>query len=324
MGGCSYDRDVYSSGDSYSSSGFHSSTYSDAAFTTTNVHNLDPELLPLNRTLECKTKNSIVIGLDVTGSMGDSAKLLYDKLPMLWGQLEQQGYLKDFSISFAAVGDCTSDSAPFQICNYEEGKKIDSWIKKLYIEGGGGGQKTESYEMLAYYYANKTKFTYPKASEIKPFFFIIGDESPYDSLDTAAVKQHFGTRLQSDIGTTKVFEQVKSKYNFKHIHVPYSNGSEDSSENKAIEKSWKKHVGDDLIPVSEPKAVVDVILGVVAIVSGSRTLDQYKQDMRDRGQTEKRIENVERALKGLVATIKTNDKNPTPQAPKARGKTTRL
>lgn len=113
MGGLSYDRDVYSSGSNYSSSGFHSSSLADHAFKTSDVRALDPKLLPLNRHLECTTKNAIVIALDVTGSMGDSAKLLYDKLPMLWGQLEQQGYLKDFSISFAAVGDCTCDGAPF-------------------------------------------------------------------------------------------------------------------------------------------------------------------------------------------------------------------
>ena len=87
MGGCSYDREVYSSGNSYSSSGFHSSDLSDHTFAKSDeaaaARGLDKSLLAMNRTLECSAKTGIVIVLDVTGSMGDSVKLLYDKLPML-------------------------------------------------------------------------------------------------------------------------------------------------------------------------------------------------------------------------------------------------
>lgn len=32
-----------------------------------------------------KTKNPIVFALDVTGSMGDWAKVIYDKMPMFYG-----------------------------------------------------------------------------------------------------------------------------------------------------------------------------------------------------------------------------------------------
>jgi len=319
MGGCSYDRDVYSSGDNYSSSGFHSSPLSDYTFNTSDIHSLDKKLLPLNRTLECSTKTGIVIVLDVTGSMGDSAKLLYDKLPMLWGQLEQQGYLKDFSISFAAVGDHNCDGAPFQICDFAEGKKLDKWIEKLYLEGGGGGQLTESYESVAYFYANKVRFTHPKAADEKPFFFIIGDEAPYPDLSVEDIKQHFGGKVQGDVSTKEIFEKVKENYNFKHIHVPYDDFN-DSSADKEVVTAWKKYIGNDLMKVSEPKAVVDVLLGAVAITTGKRTLAEYQQDMRDRGQTEDRIKNVTAALKGL----KCEDQDSSNASPKGRGKSQRI
>jgi len=35
--------------------------------------------------------------------------------------------------------------------------------------------------------------------------------------------------------------------------------------------------------MNTPKACIDVILGVIAITSGSRTLDTYVDDMRERG-----------------------------------------
>ena len=59
----------------------------------------------------------------------------------------------------------------------------------------------------------------------------------------------------------------------------------------------------------KPKEVVDVILGVVAMGTKSRSIDQYLDDMRQRGQTEDRIDDVEKMLlgfeKGLVPVADT-------------------
>jgi len=35
--------------------------------------------------LECTAKHPIVVALDVTGSMGEWTKLIYDKMPMFYG-----------------------------------------------------------------------------------------------------------------------------------------------------------------------------------------------------------------------------------------------
>jgi hypothetical protein len=37
-----------------------------------------------------------------------------------------------------------------------------------------------------------------------------------------------------------------------------------------------------------PKAVVDCMLGAIAIVTGERTLEEYIEDLEERGQTEER------------------------------------
>lgn len=322
MGGMSYDRDVYSSGNSYSSSGFHSSPLSNSTFKKTEERGLDKSLLPKDRTLECSAKTGIIIALDVTGSMGDSVKLLYDKLPMLWGQLEQQGYLKDFSISFAAVGDCTCDGAPFQVCDFAQGKSLDDGISKMYLEKGGGGQQCESYEMLAYFYQHNARFTHPKAD--KPFFFMIGDEAPYPEVSPSEVSKHFGDRVQNSISTKRVFDQLREKYHFKHLHVPYDSGNQPGN-NEKIEQIWQKIIGEDFIKVSEPKSVVDTILGIVAIMSKARSLTEYEEDMRSRGQTAARVKNVSEALKDVkVANADEAPAAKQPGASKRRGKSTRL
>jgi hypothetical protein len=62
--------------------------------------------------LKCKHKNPIVMAIDVTGSMGNWSKIIYDKMPMFYGQIMMQGYLDDPALSIAGVGDATCDKAP--------------------------------------------------------------------------------------------------------------------------------------------------------------------------------------------------------------------
>jgi len=60
-----------------------------------------------------------------------------------------QKYLKEPSLSFCAVGDVKTDSAPLQVSEFSQGSGIDEAICKLYLEGNGGGNNHESYDIAA-------------------------------------------------------------------------------------------------------------------------------------------------------------------------------
>jgi len=55
--------------------------------------------------------------------------------------------------------------------------QLDSILSKIYLEGGGGGGFTESYELAAYFYSNKVNLV----ADI-PFMFITGDEQFYETV----------------------------------------------------------------------------------------------------------------------------------------------
>ena len=120
MGSYSYDRDVYS-GSSYDSWG--ASDYSSSKLNSTS---LDSKMLPKGKIIKSDAKTPIVIVLDVTGSNINFARLVYDKFPMFYGELEQKGYLKDFDISICAVGDAYTDDYSIQINDFAKGLEIDS------------------------------------------------------------------------------------------------------------------------------------------------------------------------------------------------------
>ena len=282
MGSYSYDRDVYSSS-SYDSWG--ASSYSATKFNKTT---LDYELKPNGKKLKSKTKNPIIIVLDVTGSNINFARLVYDKLPMFYGEIESKGYLDDFDLCICAVGDAKCDDYPIQIGEFAKGLEIDSWLEKIVLEGGGGGQQTESYELMAYYLLHNTEFE-PGA---QPMLFFIADEMPYDNVSLKEAEE-IGTPCQSDYNP---FPELNKKFK-DNVFVMLNKYCGRSFSNDITEK-WKKLLPPEhTIRIPEEKAIVDLMLGVIAL--RTKELDEYALDMKGIGQTQKRIAGVSESLQEL-------------------------
>lgn len=290
MGGGAYERDVYSGS---SSSSWGSSSYATQRLSSTR---LDPSLLPNGKILRSNSKTPIIIVLDVTGSNIEFAKVVYDKMPMFYGQIEQQGYLKDFDISFCAVGDAFTDSYPMQICDFAKGIVLDSYLEKLVLEGNGGGQRMESYELMAYYLYKNTSFL----PESEPIIFFIGDEAPYPYTDEDQAKD-FGIEIE-EYARLHPFECLRKKVN-DNVFCLLNKYCGDRFES-SITHTWENMLAPEhVIKIKEEKSVVDLMLGVISMKSGSRTLAGYIGDMQGRNQTEKRIENVKGSLEKLSQTI---------------------
>lgn len=289
MGGGSYDRDV---GSTSSSSDYDYSDYTDTAKTAFKNSSAHKSVLPLNRKLVCKNKSPIVVAIDGTGSMGNDAYIIYDKMPMFYGQILMQGYLEDPAISFGVVGDAYSDQAPIQVCDFEQGTELDGWLQKLWIEHNGGGQSRESYDLMAYYYANHCKLE----NSVLPFFFFIGDEGYYPQTEGKFISNHIVGKAKT-VDAKESFKRLNQMFNVFLIHKPYA-----TDDDKILDQ-WATVVNRERILVMEDsKAIVDVMLGAIAILSESRNLDDYLVDMQDRDQTDDRIKLVEKTLSSLSET----------------------
>lgn len=310
MGGFSYDRNDYddssSSGWGSSSSYSTSSSYSAKADKKMGASCLDKKMRADKR-VKSNSKNPIVICLDVTGSNIDFAKIVYDKMPMFYGQIEEQGYLDDFDICFMACGDANSDSYPLQVCNFEKGVKIDEWLESIVLESGGGGQKKETYEMAAYYMLNNMDFE-PGA---RPIIFFLGDEGYYSNVDVALMERKTGyeepdsNEKKEDHDSLQVFKDLRKKCddNVFMMLSPYESYL-GAYVGKDIRDQWERTMAEGhVIPVNEDKAIIDLLLGVIALVSQTRTLDTYKIDMGNRDQTQARISTVGKSLDNLSTAL---------------------
>lgn len=332
------------------SAALHSATgYSSVAEEVMRANMMHEDMDPRGRELMCDAQTPIVIAIDVTGSMGDWSKIIWDKLPMFFGQLKLQDYCPGPAISFAGIGDAPAgDQAPLQVSNFASGGVLDGWISKIWLEGLGGGNQRESYDLACSFYSSRVVFTGLRPGE-KPFFFITGDEGLYETVQRAYVHQWVGDSSEPTYGTTPVliqlpadleagvrrvsvelpdgsvqpaslppgfqpgetaefevegqlwsmerlFDSLRQTYHVFHLHKPYHSPQPE----ERIYKQWALLVGEEnVLCLKHPKSVVDVMLGAIALRSGSRTMEEYVEDLQLRGQTEDRIADVREALAGV-------------------------
>jgi len=222
--------------------------------------------------------------------MGDWPRIIYDKLPMFYGQLMMQKYLDNPAIAFAAFGDATCSAAPLQVTPFAQRGDIDNWIKKLWLEGGGGPEP-ESYSMTSLFWANNTEFS----DCSKPYFFITADAPYRDEVPVDHIRRHIDSGWERGaMSATDVYKLLQEKY---HAFCLFR-GAVGSPNHQR----WVKALGGEhVLVLNEAKACVDVMLGAISIVAGARGMAEYMVDLDQRGQSEERKAAVQSTLGALAA-----------------------
>jgi hypothetical protein len=225
--------------------------------------------------LQTEALYPIVVGIDTTGSMEEWPKIFFDKLPLLYKEAVK--YFPECEISFQAINDFHSDGADvaLQPAPFGKGPQLDELIGQLYPYGGGGGQVKESYEMFAAY---NSFLKAPKAI-IKPIAIILGDEAPYDEVP-AEVCAYYKLSKGEAVPARTVFEKLHQKCDVFLVRKPYY---ETKKEEAPIIKKWREMAlipAERILNIKDPKRVVDVILGVLGILTGK--VELFEQELVER------------------------------------------
>lgn len=218
----------------------------------------------------------IIIGLDVTGSMGSIPHhLVKEGLPTMVGKLIQNG-IPDPQILFLALGDHECDRSPLQVGQFESSDELmDLWLTKTYLEGGGGGNDGESY-LLAWYFASKhTSIDSFEKRGQKGFLFTIGDEPTLQSLPKNVMSKLMGEGQYDNFTSVQLLDEARKTYNVYHIHVAETHAG---SRQRTID-GWKQLMGEDLLIAKHkedvPTIISETILkhqkGASVLVDGKKT-----------------------------------------------------
>lgn len=280
MGSGIWSTDVYSSQASYrKATGASAFAYSDSGART--VHE---SLNPFKATRESRDSaehpSSLAISVlfDVTGSMGHVPRTLQAKLPDLLGLLLRKGYARDPQIMFGAIGDATCDRAPLQVGQFESDNRMDDQLGQILLEGGGGGQKRESYELAMYFMARHTSIDCFEKRGKRGYLFIIGDEMPYRHVKRREVREVIGDST-ADLRLSDLVDELTVKYD---VYFILPAGASYAGDNEVLSE-WRSLLGQNVLELDDLDAVCETIALTVGLGEDTIGLDEGLDDLADIG-----------------------------------------
>lgn len=228
-------------------------TYTKSAYSVQEVYKakrLDSRLDPLNVMRECRDSDEhpntlpVILALDVTGSMGQTAVKTAQKLNEIMTSLYADSSLPDVEFCVMGIGDLACDSAPIQMSQFESDIRIAEQMDAIYFEGGGGGNSYESYTAAWYMGARHCDLDCWKRGQ-KGIIITLGDELPNPYLPQT-LSHVTGDSLQSCIETKDLMNEVIDKFNIYHLSVNDKSSSYHyNNRNSDLDKAWGQLLGEN-------------------------------------------------------------------------------
>ncbi|SER94091.1 hypothetical protein [Lentzea albida] len=221
----------------------------------------------------------IAVLFDVTGSMGAVPRIMQGKLGKLHGLLQRKGYLADPQLMFGGIGDADSDRVPLQVGQFESDNRMDEQLRDIFLEGNGGGQKSESYELAAYFVARHVVTDAWQKRGRKGYLFIIGDELNKPRLEAKHIRRIIGDDVHQDIDPVSVYRELARKWNVYFILPNQSSYFNDD----AIGEHWRAILGQNFLKLDDPGAVCELIAATIGMEEQVVDLDQALVDLAEIG-----------------------------------------
>ncbi|MDY7084687.1 MAG: hypothetical protein SYR96_06225 [Actinomycetota bacterium] len=281
MGSGRWSTDVYTAADNYRrATGKSAFAYSDSGARKAHPA-LDPKGVTKRESRDSDEhpfSTPIAVLFDVTGSMGGVPRVLQTKLPQLLGLLTRKGYVTDPHILFGAVGDATCDRVPLQIGQFESDNRMDEDLARIVLEGGGGGQMTESYELAMYFMARHTSLDSFSKRGKRGYLFLIGDEMPYAKVHPREVEKFLGERTEP-ISTEELVVELQRTFDVYYL-LPTAAGH---GGNRDVLRRWRGLLGQNVLELDDLDAVCETIALTVGLGEGTIDLDAGLDDLVDAG-----------------------------------------
>ena len=209
----------------------------------------------------------LIVGIDVTGSMGMIADTLARKgLGTLFTGVLERKPITDPHVMFMAIGDANCDSAPLQVSQFEADTRIIELLTQIYIEHGGGGNNFESYNLPWYFAAFHTVHDSIEKRGRRGYLFTVGDEEAPDSLTKAQIKKFIGDDMQADLSSKDMLQLAQRSYNVFHVII--EEGDYARRAQKRVLDSWTNMLGQHAIRLSDHTKLAETIVSAIEVAEG--------------------------------------------------------
>lgn len=209
----------------------------------------------------------IIVGTDITGSLGELAGVIARKgLGVIFESLLARKPVTNPHLMFMAIGDVACDRAPLQVSQFEADNRIVEQLADTYIEGGGGGNGWESYELPWYFAGHHTVHDSLIKRGKRGYMFTVGDEPIGPGLKRSQIEQFLGDGAERDYTTQECLEAAQRMYNCYHIVIREGYAA---ARMDAVLATWKPLMGQHLIVLDDYTKLAETIVSAIQVAEGT-------------------------------------------------------
>jgi len=225
----------------------------------------------------------VIIGFDVTASMGYLAKeIATNALNRMITKILNKKAVTDPQVLCAAIGDIKSDNYPLQVTQFESDIRMVRQLMTLCLEGGGGGNGGESYDLLWYFASRHTSADCFEKRKEKGILYTIGDDKCHPDLSVTEILKAFGDNVSYTLSNEELIREVSAKYDIFHLYI-----ENDTVSDKEIAGYWNGMLPGRTAPVNRKdiSLLSDLIVAIMLLNSGmthNQVLQEMDQDIAER------------------------------------------
>lgn len=248
---------------------------------------MNPHGIKARECLACDTHPNPIPTMFVMDTSGSMKRIPYDLvkggLPHLLERQSQMGSIGNGSSQICMCGNADlTDKHPFQFGQFEGDNRIDDWLTRIQIGGGGGSEiMHEAYTLGLYAASRKTKCACWKRRR-KGHLFITGDELCNPILTVADVARIFGDTIKQDLSLEALLRETRKKWfvSFLYVHT----GSYREQGETTIWPFWQNLLGNDAYRLdAKATGLPELVNAIIGINEGQFTAEQVPQDLLELG-----------------------------------------
>lgn len=209
----------------------------------------------------------IIIASDVTGSMGMIAhELMNEGINTVAKEIYERKPIPDPHIMVMAIGDAECDTAPLQVTQFEADIRLADQVRELYIEGGGGGNRGESYNLAHVFAATKVASDAWEKRKKKGYLFTIGDEPVLNGCTKAGLERFIGGHFPSSLSAQECVDMARRT--FEVFHIVLTNEGFAAYSLDEVLKTWNPILPQRVIKLADVSKLGETIVSTIQVMEG--------------------------------------------------------
>lgn len=209
----------------------------------------------------------IILASDVTGSMGFVAHALMSSgLNTLATEIYERRPVADPHVMVMAVGDAKTDAAPLQVTQFEADIRLADQVRRLWLEGNGGGNGGESYSAAHAFAGLRTDVDSVRVRGKKGYLFTIGDEPIHDGLRRGELERIFGEGFERDLSARECLALAEQSYEVFHVVIMEGFAGTHLA---AVMRTWTPLLPGRILILQDHHFLAEAVVSAIQIFEGA-------------------------------------------------------